>query len=159
MKRIFVDVERCMGCKTCEIVCAIKHSRSKNLEIAINETPKPISRIKIVKYKELSLPLQCRQCPEPYCYFACIAGGIRIEEGEIVIDEDKCVHCYSCVMACPYGIIQIREENKIHAVKCDLCPDEEIPPCVVSCPTDALFYGEIEEFKKLIQKRKEKCTI
>lgn len=158
MKRIFVDLERCMGCKTCELICAIKHSNSKDLFTAINERPKPISRVKVIEFKNSALPLQCRQCPEPYCYFACIAGGIRMENGNIIFDNDKCIHCYSCVMACPYGVIKIGEENVLHAVKCDLCPDEEIPPCVVSCPTKALFYGEIEDFKKLIEKRKEKCT-
>lgn len=161
MKRIFVDVERCMGCKTCEIVCAVKHSRTKSIYTVLNERPLPVSRMKIIKYKKFSLPLACRQCPEPYCYFACIAGGItKTESGDITFDKDKCVHCYSCVMVCPYGVVRISQEDTIHAIKCDLCPDEDIPPCVRSCPTKALFYGEIEEFVKLKEKRdKEKCTI
>lgn len=158
MRRIFVDIERCMGCKTCEIACAVKYSKTKNLFHAISEKPAPLSRVKVMDCKSISIPYQCRQCPEPFCQIACIAGAIKVENGVVIIDEDKCVHCYSCVMACPYGLIDMDEENKC-AIKCNLCPDEEIPRCVVSCPTKALFYGEIDKFKKVIDKRKGKCTI
>ena len=26
--------------------------------------------------------------------------------------------------------------------KCDLCPDWEVPPCVLTCPTEALIFGD-----------------
>jgi len=157
MKRIFVDVEKCLGCKTCEITCVIKHSYSKDLPMIIMESPSPTPRIKVVKTEISPLPLQCRHCPEPYCKQMCISGAISIKEGKVVVNKEKCIHCYSCVMACPYGVIKIDRKEFI-AIKCDLCPDEEIPPCVKSCPTKALFYGELEDFEKRIKERKERCT-
>jgi len=158
MKRIFVDIEKCMACKTCEIVCAVKHSKSCNLFGAIKEKPNPSSRIKVIEAKVIPIPLQCRHCVEPLCEQACISGAIKIEEEFVSVDKEKCVHCYSCVMACPYGVIDIQKEENI-AIKCDLCLDEEIPPCVKSCPTKSLFYGELKDFKKQREKREEKCTM
>ncbi|MCL5674176.1 MAG: 4Fe-4S binding protein [Candidatus Omnitrophica bacterium] len=158
-KRIFIDIQRCMGCKACEMACIKKHSGSNGTDIGKrNGDIEGISRIKITKYKTYALPLQCRQCPEPYCYFACIAGAIKIEDGNMIFDEDKCTHCYSCVMSCPYGVMHLGEDVSMPAVRCDLCPDEKIPPCVVSCPTRTLFFGNQQEFKKLLKGRKEKCT-
>jgi len=159
MKRIFVDVERCTGCKTCEIVCAIKHSKTKNILEVIKEEPNPYPRVKVIKTETWNIPLMCRHCPYPACEKACISGAIRKnEEGFISIDKNKCVHCYSCIMACSYGVIKMDKEGNV-AIKCDLCRDEEIPPCVRSCPTKALFYGEEEEFEEFIKRRREKCII
>jgi len=160
MKRIFVDLERCMGCKGCEIACAIEHSKHKNLIDAIKQLPPPISRVRVYGNFSGSAPFQCRHCPEPYCYFACIAGAItKASDGTVVLDRDRCVHCYSCVMVCPFGVIKVGEEEKLCAVKCDLCEDKNIPPCVQACPTKAMFYGELEEFLNLVKRRrkKEKC--
>lgn len=157
MKRIFVDIERCLGCKGCEIVCTLKHSKSGNLSGAIMEQPPPQSRIRVVSFEVFSLPVQCRHCIDPACRDACISGAIEIENDMVIINKEKCVHCYSCVMACPLGIIQIDKRENI-AIKCNFCPDEDIPPCVKSCPTKALYYGEIDDFIKKQKKRKEKCN-
>jgi carbon-monoxide dehydrogenase iron sulfur subunit len=48
-------------------------------------------------------------------------------------------------MVCPYGVIGRRVEERI-AVKCDLCPDRDVPACVEACPTKALIYAEEEAF-------------
>ncbi|MCM8830523.1 MAG: 4Fe-4S dicluster domain-containing protein [Candidatus Omnitrophica bacterium] len=157
MKRIFIDVERCLGCKTCEMICAIKHSKSKNLLALIEDEVRLLPRIKVIKTEISPLPLQCRHCPEPYCKQACISGAIEIKEDTVLIDKEKCINCYSCIMVCPYGVIRIDREESV-AIKCDLCPDEEIPPCVRSCPTKALFYGELKDFKKRI-KKEERCPV
>ncbi len=155
MKRIFVDIERCLSCRSCEIACGVKHSESKTLFKAIKEDPLPLPRIRVTSQQEKAFPIQCRHCPEPYCLYACIAGAIRRdkETGLILTDENKCVHCYSCVMVCPYGVIRVGGKGEV-AVKCDFCQDEEIPPCVEACPTGALFFGEREEFLKIVEKRR-----
>ena len=158
MKRVFVDLGKCMGCHSCEIACAIEHSSSKKLFEAIQETPFPKPRIKVEIAKEgNSFPLQCRHCEEPYCVDACIAGAIRKDPktGLVLADEEKCVGCWMCVMACPFGVIRpcllANREEKI-AVRCDLCQDRETPACVEACPTGALFFGEAEDFKKVTSK-------
>jgi carbon-monoxide dehydrogenase iron sulfur subunit len=51
-------------------------------------------------------------------------------------------------MLCPYGaVVQLNELKK--AVKCDLCPDREIPACVEACPTKALIWCRIDELPEI----------
>jgi carbon-monoxide dehydrogenase iron sulfur subunit len=54
-------------------------------------------------------------------------------------------------MICPYGVVGREKERKI-AVKCDRCPDLEVPACVQACPTRALIYGEADSFGADIRK-------
>lgn len=155
MKRIFVDLDRCLACRSCEIACAMEHSQSKDLFSAIQEEPKPVPRIAVGEdVRHRTFPVQCRHCEEPYCIDACISGAITKdpETGLVISDENKCVGCWMCVMVCPYGVIRPSKEHKI-ALRCDLCQDREIPACVAACPTKSLFFGEPEEFSKTISSK------
>ncbi|MFQ5834869.1 MAG: 4Fe-4S dicluster domain-containing protein [bacterium] len=157
MKRIFVDIDKCFGCRSCEIACAVEHSLSKDLFKAIKEDPLPRPRTDVQQdVKRNSFPLQCRHCEEPYCIDACIAGAIRKDPGTglVVSDENKCVGCWTCLMVCPWGVIRpaqvsVRGKKKKVALSCDLCQDRETPACVQACPTGCLHFEEVEEFKKI----------
>ena len=46
-KEIFVKIDRCTGCRSCEVACAVEHSTSKSLFAAIFETPVPRKRLYI----------------------------------------------------------------------------------------------------------------
>ena len=89
----------------------------------------------------LTFALSCRHCLEPDCVFACISGALskNFETGRVIYDKLKCVGCYSCVMACPYGCITMETENQ-KIVKCDLCAELDFPYCVSHCPNEALVY-------------------
>lgn len=158
MKRVFVDLDKCLGCHSCIVACAVEHSLTKDLFMAIREDPLPQPRIKIGTGKEGdSFPLQCRHCEEPYCIDACIAGAIRKDPktGLVLANEEKCVGCWMCVMVCPFGVIRpslVPDKEEKVAVRCDLCQDRETPACVEACHTGALFFGEAEEFKKTVSK-------
>ncbi len=43
-------------------------------------------------------------------------------------------------MACPFGVIARAPapNGRVMALKCDLCPDRDVPACVAACPTGAL---------------------
>jgi carbon-monoxide dehydrogenase iron sulfur subunit len=155
VKKIYCQISKCLSCHSCEIACATVHSESKKLTDAINEDPLPRQLIKVEYidesgriYNKRSIAIQCRQCEDPQCLQACITGGIYMDEksGRIMFEHEKCVGCWSCIMVCPFGVIVQYEENR-KASKCDLCPDEKIPPCVRACPTKALIYCEKEEIK------------
>ena len=48
MKVIAVHVDRCMGCKTCELYCAAERgSDGKTLLKAVQETPVPQARVRV----------------------------------------------------------------------------------------------------------------
>ena len=154
MKRIYVDVDKCLACRSCEIACAVQHSLAKNLVSALREELQPRPRVHLGSSPDLKgLPLQCRHCEEPYCVDACISGAISKdpETGLINIDEDRCVGCWMCIMVCPFGVVKPSREKKV-ALRCDLCQGEEVPACVKACPTKALFFGEAEDFKKIVKK-------
>ncbi|MEM4280040.1 MAG: 4Fe-4S dicluster domain-containing protein [Archaeoglobaceae archaeon] len=132
--RIVVKPEVCMGCQICEIWCLVAHSMSKDiLNAFLLEKPRPKSRIVVERSSSEYLILQCRNCEEPKCMFACISGAIYRDNGVLKYNEEKCVACLSCVMACPYGAVKF-EDGKI--VRCDLCNLD--PVCVKVCPNKAL---------------------
>lgn len=67
----------------------------------------------------------------------------------VICDHTKCVGCWMCVMACPYGVIKRRKEDRV-ALKCDQCLELDEPACVAACPTAALYFCEKDEFVEII---------
>ncbi|MFQ5925109.1 MAG: 4Fe-4S dicluster domain-containing protein [Dehalococcoidia bacterium] len=147
MKEIFVRMERCQGCRTCELVCRVEHSTDKSLLGALGETPVPRRRLFVELDGSVKIPVLCRHCEDAPCLNACISGAIYrdAKTNAVMSNPDKCIGCWTCIMVCPYGVINRSLERRV-SVKCDLCPDRETPACVDSCPTKALVYTEPEEF-------------
>jgi carbon-monoxide dehydrogenase iron sulfur subunit len=83
--------------------------------------------------------------------YACISGAIRRDtDGVVRTDTDKCIGCWTCVMVCPYGVIgRHLEEHK--AVRCDRCPDRDVPACVSACPTGALVYQTVPAYSGAVR--------
>jgi carbon-monoxide dehydrogenase iron sulfur subunit len=145
LKRIFIKEEVCMGCGLCEVYCIVQHSKSKNIIKAFKrESPRPISRIRLEEDRPISFSIQCRYCEDAPCIAACLSGAMYLDEktGLVLHDKDKCVGCWTCIMVCPYGVIRMDSlGSKI--VKCDLCPELDVPACVANCPNEALVYQEV----------------
>jgi carbon-monoxide dehydrogenase iron sulfur subunit len=133
-----------MGCRLCEIYCAVQHSKSKDLVKAYRgEYPKPVPRILVEEKEYLSFAIQCRHCEDAPCISACMTGAMHRdpESGAVLCDEEKCVGCWMCIMVCPFGVISRGREKKVIS-KCDLCLGEEEPACVKNCPNEALVLEE-----------------
>jgi carbon-monoxide dehydrogenase iron sulfur subunit len=62
---------------------------------------------------------------------------------KVIVDAHKCVGCWTCIVACPYGALS-RDVDSRTVIKCDLCPEREIPACVLNCPNEALVLGSDE---------------
>jgi len=155
-KIIFVDLKRCVGCKSCELACSVAHSLSKDLFEASFEVLKPKTRIFVEHYLG-PLVVWCRHCEDPLCMSACPYDAMtKNEYGIVVVLEDKCIACGFCATACPFGAIVIDEERKI-AVKCDLCTErlkkEEMPACVEACPTKAVQYIKRNDISRDLRER------
>lgn len=146
-KEIFARLDRCVGCHTCDIACAVEHSKSKNLFEAISEQPAPKNRVYVEWVPpDHKVPVLCRHCEDAPCMHACISGAIsRTGEGVVITNSDKCIGCWTCVMVCPYGVIGRHMETH-KAYRCDRCPDLQSPACVDACPTQALVYRTVEAF-------------
>lgn len=148
-RRVYVDQNLCIGCKLCEIWCVVEHSESGDILKAFKKDGKrPFARIKVEENYPYTQAAPCHHCPEPDCMFSCIAGAISRdpETKAVVIDEEKCVGCWTCVLMCPHGaIVRSEQAGERHAVKCDMCGTRVMPSCVEHCPNDALRVGESEE--------------
>lgn len=145
-KGIIVEIEKCLACKSCEIACAVAHSRSKVLQEATQEQPKPQSRVTVLAAGEFAVPLQCRHCEDAPCITVCPTAAIHRQEteGPVLIEQDKCIGCKYCLVVCPFGVIEVSRDGKV-MVKCDLCFERtkagQVPACVEACPTKALKLG------------------
>lgn len=160
IKKVFCDTTRCIGCKSCEIACAVEHSKSKELFKAINEIPKPTKRKRVEQSASGPVAVSCRHCEEPLCIYACMSGAMYkdLATGQTKHDEDKCVGCWMCLMVCPFGALH-RKALEAIVLKCDLCPDRDVPSCVEACPTKALFVGTVEEFERHLKEQKNKKLV
>ena len=146
-KHITVQIDRCVGCHTCEVACAIAHSQSEDIETMLLEGENPGYRIHVETYGPLSIPITCEHCEEAPCALVCPTDAVkRHAPGKpVLVDDERCTGCGLCVRACPYGVIALRPEGKV-AFKCDLCVHRLAkglePACLSSCPTKALVLQE-----------------
>jgi phenylacetyl-CoA:acceptor oxidoreductase subunit 1 len=57
------------------------------------------------------LPMQCMHCADPPCVPVCPTGASRRRgDGIVWVEQDACVGCGYCAMACPY-----RARHLVHA--------------------------------------------
>lgn len=145
---IYVDPSRCVGCRSCEIACAVEHSLSKSLYASIFEDPRPKPRTSVVVADSIYVPMRCMHCDPAPCVEACPTGSMhRTDEGFVISDPSKCIGCRTCLLACPFGHPSYSRAGKV--IKCDHCVDRfrvGLPPaCVEACPTGALRFGRAEE--------------
>ena len=149
MKVLSVDIEKCTGCRTCETVCSLKNT---------GRVQPSRSRVKIVRYEKLGeyhnyIPMVCLQCNTPLCMEACPTNAIsRNEEtGAMTVDDNACVGCRICTMACPIGGISVDPVSNI-AFKCDLCGGD--PECVKYCEVEAISYVPLDRLDSSMKRSK-----
>jgi len=90
----------------------------------------------------------CKHCTHAACLEVCPTGALfRTEFGTVVVQEDVCNGCGYCVPACPFGVIDKREDDG-RVWKCTLCydrlKDDREPACAQACPTNSIQFGELE---------------
>ena len=127
------EAARCTGCRICEFVCSLHKTGELNPYRA---------RLKIAPRSELGafVPVICRHCVKPACFAACPMPGAMsrdLQTGVVRIIEAACIGCRECVVACPFGALQLTPEGE--PLKCDLCGGE--PRCVRHCPARPLPDG------------------
>jgi formate dehydrogenase iron-sulfur subunit len=107
----------------------------------------------------------CKHCTHAACLDVCPTGSLfRTEFGTVVVQDDICNGCGYCVPACPYGVIERRNDpeganNVGIAQKCTLCYDRlgagQRPACAQACPTESIQFGDVEELRERANQRVE----
>ncbi|MHC1711260.1 MAG: 4Fe-4S dicluster domain-containing protein [Solidesulfovibrio sp.] len=157
---LVANPSRCIGCRTCEIACVLAHSAEDALVTgAIDHDFNP--RLRVIKTATVSAPVQCRHCEDAPCANVCPTKAIVSRGNTIQVVPEACIGCKSCMMACPFGVMDIvpqmlgnervvqsglkivdedggHTKDKLVALKCDLCVHRvDGPACAGVCPTDA----------------------
>ena len=143
MKRIYVNEKWCLGCHLCEYYCAFANSGKSDMVKALKNV-RFHPRIHIEGGQGVHFAVSCRHCVNPLCVKGCISGALSLKNGMIVIDQEKCVGCFTCILSCPYGAIMPSGHGV--AQKCELCMDNAFgtPQCVQHCPNKAIVLEEVD---------------
>ena len=156
MHTVFIHPGRCVGCRHCQVACALEHSRHSDILAYVSGERDSRPRLKVTSGVDLiPLPNRCRHCNPAPCEQACPSGAIFRQEdtGAVLLDSARCISCWMCVMLCPFCSMATEEregpDRKQNALKCDACVDrlrKHAPPaCVQACKTGALQFGEAED--------------
>lgn len=161
MKTVFVNPERCIGCRQCEFACAVEHSQSRDPALAVSEHPVPRSRIHVEAGPAINsaFPNKCRHCSPAPCELVCPTAAIMRDDAQdlVLIDRQKCIVCAMCAMVCPFDVVTFHAQGNeapatITATKCDGCIDRvqqgRVPACVEACKVSALVFGELNDLVK-----------
>ncbi|HHU9855540.1 TPA: 4Fe-4S dicluster domain-containing protein, partial [Escherichia coli] len=138
---IMANSQQCLGCHACEIACVMAHNDEQHVLSQHHFHP----RITVIKHQQQRSAVTCHHCEDAPCARSCPNGAISHVDDSIQVNQQKCIGCKSCVVACPFGTMQIvltpvaAGKVKATAHKCDLCAGRENgPACVENCPADAL---------------------
>jgi formate dehydrogenase iron-sulfur subunit len=168
----FTDTSVCIGCKACEVACkewnAIPDTGLTLTGMSFDNTAHlgadTWRHVAFVERSDANGEFRwlmssdvCKHCTEAACLDVCPTGALmRTEFGTVVVQEDICNGCGYCVPACPYGVLDKREDDG-RIWKCTLCYDRlgdgQEPACAKACPTDSIQFGPLDELRERADQR------
>ena len=145
MDNVFIiDPARCIGCQACVQACAECGTHRGTSMIHLEY----VNRAETVQ----TTPQVCMHCEKPLCAQVCPADAIKKGTDGVVHTslKPRCIGCSNCVLACPFGVPKYMQ-GPDQMMKCDMCYDRTAvgkrPMCATVCPSEALYYGPLEEWK------------
>jgi len=134
VKEIKIDLDKCIGCRACEVACSAFHSTPKYS--SINPARSRI-RVMIDLLKDCYVPIRAGDYTKAEC----------TGRHTYTINGKEYRECSFCGVSCP-SRDYFKEPDSGLPLKCDMCEDDPPltePLCVQACVFDALTYIEREE--------------
>ncbi|MGI8991784.1 MAG: 4Fe-4S dicluster domain-containing protein [Bryobacteraceae bacterium] len=178
-KGFFTDTTICIGCKACEVACkqwnelpddgfffsGMSYDNTMALgastwrHVSFIERPVALGGRDTGAFSWLMSSDVCKHCARAGCLENCPTGAIvRTEFDSVYVQPDICNGCGYCVVGCPFGVIERREDDG-RAWKCTLCYDrlgeEMTPACAKACPTESIHFGELDNLRAQARRRVE----
>ncbi|HEY6057191.1 MAG TPA: 4Fe-4S dicluster domain-containing protein [Candidatus Limnocylindrales bacterium] len=172
-----VDTERCLGCWSCAVICKSENDIPLGMwwnriltEGSALDTPAAAEGGRLdMRW----LPLACQHCDNAPCVKVCPVGATyRDDNGVVRMDNERCIGCRYCMIACPYGVrvfnwgradrpvpfdtgmVEARPVGTVE--KCTLCvhrlAEGQVPSCVWSCPAQARVFGDLDDPRSSISR-------
>lgn len=158
-KAILYDATMCIGCKQCEAGCAQQNKLPYDDKVAAEQVQSDHKFTVVLSKNDKYMRKMCMHCEDPACASVCPVGALhKTKAGPVVYEEDRCMGCRYCMVACPFGVPKYEWSKVLPKVqKCIMCPERlaaGLPTaCAEVCPTGATKFGEREELVKEAQSR------
>lgn len=142
------DPEKCISCGACAVACMDQNDIDPEVQMPFRHV-QTIEKEKDGRAVFTNISIACMHCADAPCIQACPTGCLYkdTDTGLTLYDNNKCIGCHSCVMACPFGAPAFNEQGRL--TKCDGCAvrgeNGLEPACVRGCPFDALKLVPAEE--------------
>ncbi len=161
LKSILYDATLCIDCKLCEKACADRNKLPYTEAVSAEQNLSSHKLTAVVAKGDKYMRRLCMNCSDPTCASVCPVAALRkTPEGPVTYDQDRCIGCRYCMMACPFDIPKYEWGKLLPRVrKCDMCADRlaagKPTACAEICPTGATKFGER---KALIAEAKERIA-
>jgi sulfite dehydrogenase (quinone) subunit SoeB len=179
---LVIDLDTCVGCHGCVTAC--KGWNTQNYGAPLSDIdpygadPEGTFLNRVFNYEikpadggpsqTVHFPKSCLHCEDAPCVTVCPTGASykRVEDGIVLVNEDRCIGCGLCAWSCPYGARELDRDAGIMK-KCTLCVDriynenlpevDRVPACVRTCPAGARHFGDLgdpdSDVSKLVAER------
>lgn len=168
-----IDMTKCTGCRGCQVACKqwnqLEAEQTEFFSGEGYQNPPAMSeytftRIKFRDYQKNGqnefafYKEMCMHCEDPACASVCPVGAFqKTPEGPVIYNDERCIGCRFCMVACPFGVPKYEWSKGLPLVKkCTGCYSRlkagMKPACATACPT-AISYGPRSEMLKLAEDR------
>ncbi len=160
-----IDLNTCVGCNACMAACALENQTpvwNDGWRTYVHDTEIGVGEDVHRRF----FPRLCNHCDNPPCMTVCPTGAtIKMSNGIVMVNEDLCMGCQACAMACPYDArypITYDDINQGEGFygsdfrrtrpsvdKCSFCAHLVVqglkPACVETCVGSSRMFGDLDD--------------